>query len=168
MDDYLIVPDTGEKITDGTVVVLYRLPNMRWIVHKGRYIYNGHTEEGWYVSSIPSQTNMPLYITDLCMIRIVDHGCNPYPHPPCPPCPPPPTPGPSPEVVPFTKEDKEAIAKAMLTVDTIEDRDALVSDELISGKVVRVNDVDGEPRYYEWNKTESRWDDIHIPEWIDL
>ena len=120
-DDYLIVPDTGEKITDGTVVVLYRLPNMRWIVHHGDYSYNGHKESGCYVSSIPSQTNMTLYITDLCMIRIIDRSCIPVPCPPIPPCPPPPYFPPKPSKV------DEKLRKLQKDVERLKTVEALIT-----------------------------------------
>lgn len=159
--EFIIVPNTGEKIYDGTIVILQRLPGTKWIVHEGHYIYNNKKSYGWYLSAIPSGTTMPLFQSDLYMITIV--GSKPHPHPPCPPgpCPPGPgpfpPPGPCPEVYPFTKEDKDQIREAMLTVDSLEDRDKLSSSDLQDGKVVRVNDFDGEVAYFEWSSESQTW-----------
>ena len=174
MDEYLVIPNTGERIQDGSLVILDRLPNIEWVVHFGFYSYNGHKESGWYLSSVPSQTIMPLFQTDLYMIKVIDKSfpCPPFPpFPPCPPIPPcppcPPGPGPGPEVVPFTKEDKLNIDRAMITVPDAEARDKLSSEDLIDGKIVRVNDYQGEVGYFEWNSEASEWRKLDICRTID-
>ena len=164
MDEYLIVPGTSQRIVDGDVVIIQRLPLTKWVVHHGNYMYNGVMREGWYLSAIPSQTVMPLAESDLYGIVLVDKNIRPRPYPPmppfppCPPVPPvPPGPEPGPDVVPFTKEDKAILDRSMITVEDLEARDALSSDKLINGRVVRVNDYEGHVEYFEWDSATTTW-----------
>ena len=162
MDEYLIVPGTSQRIVDGDVVIIQRLPTTRWVVHHGFYMYNGVQREGWYLAAIPSGTTMPFAESDLYGIVIVDKGYRPRPFPPMPPFPPiPPGPGPGPEpgpdVEPFTKEDKAILDSTMITVADLEARDALSSDKLINGRIVRVNNFEGHVEYFEWDKANLTW-----------
>ena len=155
--EYIIVPGTQTKIFENSIVVLYRLPKVKWIVKLGNYEYNGKRRKGWYFSSLPSGTTMPVFTEDLVALRVVD-GPTPRPFPPGP-CPPgPPTP-PAPLPVIFTPEDKEMIARSTITVDDLEARDKLADSNTIDGKVVRVNDIDGQGtvEYYQWDSTNSTW-----------
>lgn len=160
-EEYIIIPGTNRKVYDGTVVILNRLPNLKWIIHYGFYSYNGRSKKGWYLSSIPSCSTMPVFNEDLIAMRIVDDPTPPCP-PPIPPCPPFP-PGPFPPVPTptiFTPEDKLMVDRSMITVPTLEERDKLGSSTTLEGKLVRVNDIDGEGtvEYYTWNKEISQWD----------
>ena len=112
-EKYIIVPGTQQKIYEGTVVVLFRLPNLKWILHNGYYNYGGKRRRGWYFSSIPADSAMPVFQEDLVNLRIVDEPgpCPPYPpFPPVPPIPPVPIP------TPFTPADKKQLDAAMLTL----------------------------------------------------
>lgn len=157
--EFLVVPNSNERIYDGTVVILVRLPSIRWVAHCGYYTYNGTRQNGWYVSSIPAQTNMPLFHNDLYGIKILSN--EPCPCPPVPPCPPfppfPPCPPPGPETLQFTKADKLMVDRSMITVPNLEERDKLASDTLIDGKVVRVNDFEGQIEYFEWDAENLVW-----------
>ena len=163
--EYLVVPNSNDRIYNGSVVILQRLPNLRWVVHNGFYTYNGTTQNGWYLSSVPSQTNMPLFHNDLYGIRILSSDpcpcpppLPPGPHPPFPPHPVPPfPPGPGPETIQYTKADKLMVDRSRITVPNLEERDKLMSSELIDGKVVRVNDYDGKVEYFEWDKENIKW-----------
>ena len=73
-----ITLDSGIQIVDGSIVILARFPGTKWIVHKGWYAYQGNQYNGWYLSSIPSQTTMPLVDSDLITIKFVG-GESPYP-----------------------------------------------------------------------------------------
>lgn len=167
-DQYIIIPGTNIKVFEGTVVVLNRLPSLKWILHHGPYYYSGRRQKGWYFSSIPSDTTMPVFNEDLVNMRVVDDPVNPCPPqpgpipPPFPPGPFPPGPGPIPPVplpIPFTSDDKKKIDAAFITVDTLEDRDKLSSDILPEGKLLRVNDIDGHGtiEYYSWDDENSCW-----------
>lgn len=164
-DKYIIIPGTQQKVYDGTVVMLHRLPNLRWIIHNGYYSYNGRKQKGWYFSSIPSDTTMPVFNEDLIAMTIIDqepHPCPP-PHPPCPPPGPGPHP-PAPVPVPFTPQDKQHLEEAMLTVEDLAERDKLGSKWLPNGKVVRVNNSDGQGKieYYSWNAETSSWEEASL------
>ena len=151
MGGYIVVPGTGERIYDGTIVVLQRVPDLKWVVHYGFYIYEGEKRDGWYLVSIPAQVVNPLMASDLVGIRIVSYG--PTPVPPFPPFPPGPVPGGD-----FTEEDRKFLNESMITVNTIEDRDAIMGGPLVNGKVCRVNDYEGHVEYFQWNALELRWE----------
>lgn len=156
----LLIPNTGRKIYEGAIVILNRLPNLQWILRKGYYNYGGTRYNGWFFSSIPSDTQMPVFAEDLANMIVKEEGQIPEPiYPPIPPCPPGPFP-PAPEPLPFTPSDKKQLDEAMLTFETLEDRDKFSGEWLVNGKLVRVNDSDGEghPEYYTWNSETSQWD----------
>lgn len=48
-------------------------------------------------------------------------------------------------------------ANLFIVVDTLEDRDNIPRSQLADGKVVKVNDVDGEITYYSWDNTNATW-----------
>jgi len=156
-EKYIIIPGTQQRIYDGTVVMLHRLPNLRWIIHNGYYTYNGKKTKGWYFSSIPSDTTMPVFNEDLMAMTIIDDP-DPFPGPPIPPPHPPHPPGPI--QIPFTPEDKRQIDAALITVKDLAARDMLGSRWTPNGKVVRVNDIDGEGTidYFSWNAETSTWE----------
>lgn len=161
-EKYIIVPGTGRKIYDGTVVILNRLPNLKWVIHYGFYSYNGKSTKGWYFSSIPSMSVMPVFNEDLANMRVVDGPVPPCPPPPCPPHPHPHPPVPTPTI--FTPEDKLMVDRSMITVPTLEERDKLSSDDLQDGKICRVNDIDsqGTIEYYSWNSSKSQWEEASL------
>lgn len=81
------IPETCQDITVGSVVILSRFPDTKWVLQDGWYIYEGQQYNGWYFSSIPAQTVIPVQGTDLLGLVIVSGGaCKPIPHPPGP-CP---------------------------------------------------------------------------------
>lgn len=169
-EQYVIIPGTQKRVYEGSVVMLNRLPLLRWIIHFGVYDYNGKRQKGWYFSSIPADTTMPVFTEDLVAMQVIDDSEDPYnpgptppPIPPCPPRPFPPGP-PAPIPIPFTPRDKAQLDEAMLTVETLAGRDKLGRAGLPNGKIVRVNDVDGEGKieYYSWNADESKWEEASL------
>ena len=55
-------------------------------------------------------------------------------------------------------EDAKSIKRTFITVDTIEMRDAIPEDQLINGRLVRVNDNGhGEVAYYEYDAASKSW-----------
>lgn len=87
MHNSIHIPDTCQEITIGSVVTLSRFPDTKWVTQKGWYLYEGQQYNGWYFSSIPAQTVIPMQATDLIGIVIISGGaCQPIPHPPGP-CP---------------------------------------------------------------------------------
>lgn len=169
-EEYIVIPGTHQKVYAGSVVVLYRLPGVRWIIHNGYYNYSGRRQKGWYFSSVPSDTVMPVFNEDLVAMRVVDSPMPPvppvppgpippFPPGPIPPCPPGPHP-PAPVPIPFTPQDKAQIDSAMITVDDLASRDIMGREGLQNGKIVRVNDIDGHGtvEYYSWNAITCQWD----------
>ena len=184
--NYLKVPDSNIKLTDGSVVMLARFPGTKWVVHYGWYEYSGRRAMGWYFSSIPAQTVIPVAKSDLQLIVLVDQGQvsdepesvgSPIPCPPSP-CPPGPGPvGPTPPFNPeggglfplpdgtdrspvayFTKNDKFLLDSSWISLPSIKYRDALSTIiKIPDGKVVKINNVDGKTRYYSWNLIDQRW-----------
>lgn len=162
---FIVVPGTDKKLFDGTVVILNRLPNLRWILHYGPYFYAGKKHTGWYFCSIPSDTTMPVFNEDLVNLQVIDQPDCPYPPGPFPPGPFPPGPcPPAPIPVPFTPQDKKQLSSAMLTVDTLFERDALSRYTLQDGKIVRVNDIDGQGtlEYYSWCAATGSWQEASL------
>lgn len=175
----LCVPNTNLKLTDGTLVQLNRFPGMKWIVHEGWYTYNNSQLYGWYFSSIPAQTIIPMNDEDLRTLQFVStssgsdsgnssNGCNcgcdhgnpekPYPPPDVDNC----YPHPKPFEIPFDIKKNEMLERAWITVDTISQRNKLNRRQIPNGKIVRVNQVKNEegPKYYAWNEVYEEWEEI--------
>lgn len=147
-----ITLDSGIQIVDGSIVILARFPGTKWIVHKGWYAYQGNQYNGWYLSSIPSQTTMPLVDSDLIGIKVVGGEC-PYPDHPFP-SPNPPIPGGG----GMKPEMAWELNRAWITVDTIEQLSRLNRRLVPDGKIVRVNDTgDGTAKYYRYDQAKSIW-----------
>ena len=157
-----ITLDSGIQIVDGSIVILARFPDTKWIVHKGWYSYQGNQYNGWYLSSIPSQTTMPLLDSDLIGIRVVGGNCS---------CPDQPFPSPNPPVPGGGGGLKPEMAwelnRAWITVDTLEQLSRLNRRLIPDGKIVRVNDTgDGTAKYYRYDQAKSIWTEEYFG--IDL
>lgn len=89
MKEFLKIPCSEQRLVDGSVVILDRFPNTKWIVHNGWYTYQNVRYNGWHFSSIPSRTILPCSDRDLCHLIVISGGdcgcdCRPEPHPPRP------------------------------------------------------------------------------------
>lgn len=165
--DYLTTPN-GLMLQDGSVVMLARFPGTKWVVRNGWYTYQNSQYTGWYFSSIPAQTVLPVNNEDLSLITVISGGvnsscgCAPNPGVPVTPptsdsgdsdsttTPPPPKPG----------EPMSDISKAFITVQDLNERDMLKFTLIPNGKLVRVNNVDGEVKYYQYNQADSVFEEI--------
>lgn len=172
--NYLPVPDSNLKLYEGSIVELERFTDVKWILHNGWYTYNDTTYMGWYFESIPAQTQLPVSPDDLRGITLIsgksDDACpdNAIPHchhhdvpgglfPPVPPKPEPEKPA------FFSKKLKIQLEEAFITVPSIAKRDELVAEQSIpDGKIVRVNNVEGEPKYYIWDGYNEHWNDFEL------
>lgn len=101
--DFIQIPNTNCKIYDGSIVMIARFPQTKWIVHNGFYSYSGQQQSGWYFQSIPAGTIIPMNSADLTTLTIISnpssdpHVCPPPGPAPGPiPCPCPGHPGPHP------------------------------------------------------------------------
>lgn len=147
---YIPLPD-GRKLIEGSIVVFETYPDIKWVTHYGWYMYNLHQYNGWHFVKVDDGTILPLdntLITSIVWISESGCDCPPHPpHPPCPPCPPHP---------PMPPLDDNAF----ITVDTIPERDALNSQLVPHGKVVKVNYTpEGVTKYYSWDQVNSKWVD---------
>lgn len=146
----MIMTDSGVQLYDGSIVILARFPGTKWIVHKGWYTYQDNQYNGWYVSSIPAQSTMPLTDADLLGIQVVSGGCG------CPdvPFPGPPIPGGG----GLSPDMKWELKRAWITVDTTEQLSNLNRRLVPDGKIVRVNDLgDGSPGYFRYDQPNQQW-----------
>lgn len=175
------MPDSNLKLVDGNVVILARLPGLKWVLHDGWYNYNGHQYKGWYFASIPSQTILPVNPSDLRMITVVStknndmdpefpdhHHC--YPDDPGGLFPPvPPTPEPEKPAF-FSKKLKQQLDQAFISVPNIKKRNELNRGKckVPDGKIVRVNNVEGKVKYYEWSALEDEWLELDVVTSADL
>ena len=143
----LFVPYSGITLYDGSIVMLERFPGRKWIVHYGWYRYLNDQQIGWYFCSIPDQSILPVTNEDLQGIIVLgDKGCRPEPpHPGC--------------SIPFSPEMAYELDRAWLTVETIEQRDALNTRIIPNGKVIKVNDTgaSNQPGYYYYDQSEQVW-----------
>lgn len=157
-----LVTDTGIVIYDGSVIVISNYPNVKWILKNGWYTYQGRQYNGWYASSIPENSILPIDENSLVGVTLISSpGCSCSPPPPFPPgpgCIPPPPPPDS----PFHKDLKDQIERAWITVDTIEQRNRLNIRLVPDGKVVKVNDVEGVVKYYSYDQSRSTWVEEHF------
>ena len=83
-----------------------------------------------------------------------------FPPPPPPFCPHDHNPDMRPAI--FTEANKKALASAFISVPNLKDRDAINTDFIPDGKIVRVNSVDGITKYYEWSKFNDRWQEMDL------
>lgn len=165
----LIVPDSNTCLVDGSIVAMPRFPNMKWVLHYGWYSYKGNQQMGWYFSSIPSQTILPVTDEDLASIIVLNadptNVCPDSGHPHCPPH--------HPEHhnhhhhhndKQFTSQDKWELDRTFISVGTEAERDLLNQDRLLpDGRLVRVNKCpDGKSRYFAWNQATQTWDEASL------
>lgn len=172
----LIVPNTGQKLYDGDVVMLSRYPGMKWILHCGWYTYYNGNYQGWYFQSIPTNTVIPVVDDDLTLLTVVSTnssscGCDcnsqsgssgsncapPQPSPSIPPSNPSGPGGPG-----LSPENAYELDRAWISVETVAKRDQLNKRLLPDGKVVRVNQTSEGPKYFIWNQVTENWDDFNI------
>lgn len=158
--NYLVLPTTGSRLFSGDVVRLSRFPGMKWILQNGWYYYDGRQQNGWYFSSVPEDTVIPVNDSDLLTLSVISTNNTQQ----CPPF----YPGGNPQdclhlYPPHPPHPEDNLGnKSMITVDTITERNALCSKHLQHGRIVRVNDVKGEVKYYEWDAIKFTWIDVEL------
>lgn len=177
MANYFVIPDTGQIVYSGDVVLLSEYSNIKWIARYGWYTYNASQMKGWYFSSIPDNNIVPSSQVDLSLITIISSNHRPGPGPqpgpfppgpgPFPPGPIPPGPMPPGPFPPFTPKDAEMLSRSAVTVDSIKQRDTLNDGTLPDGKIVRVNSgPDDKPAYYEWDTATMSWLDLDLGDFL--
>ena len=149
--EFILIPGTTIRLYDGDIIKISGRPRIKWVVHTGWYIYEGNQNFGWYFVSIKNGEILPVSAIDLTLCTLVTtktQGSELYDG----------------KVVnytrPFTLADAEALNRAFITVETIEQRDNLDKKKLVNGKLVRCNDVGGVVVYYAWNAETKVWDKV--------
>lgn len=164
--DYILIPGTNYRIYAGSLVKLNRIPNKKWVICCGCYNYDNTNHKGWYFKSIDNAEVLPLCTDDISRMQVIQDGRidvkSTNRRIPFIPVPPQPSPSPSPQPKPpssiiYTKEDKLLIDKSMITVSTLDDRDALDLSRLVDGKICKVNNAGGQLIYYSWDASNSTW-----------
>lgn len=138
---YFTIPETGEIIYNGDTVILSEFPETIAVVAYGWYRYEETAMNGWHFILLPSKTVIPVSQVDLSLLVVVPNSSDdcrcPAPIPPIP---------------------RDAELRAFITVDSIAQRDKLITDFLPNGKIICVNDIgDGTPGYYKWNTMIQDW-----------
>lgn len=164
--NYIVVPDTGQHLYQDTLLILSRFPNIRWILKHGEFRYQNSDQFGWYLESTPAGAIIPATDDNLNDVThsvsnahkgaVTSSHIHQIPQPDDGPVQPPE----DDDIGPPSSNAVELLDRAMITVDTLRDRNNLAVRAIPDGKVVRVNDVDGRVRYYEWSEAEANWIDL--------
>lgn len=145
---YIVIPGTNIRLYDGDTVKISNKPKDTFIVHSGWFVYQGTQQYGWYFTSVYTAEVLPAYIVDLTLCTLESHRIiNSESHD-------------GPEIKytkPFTESDAELLNRTFITVDTLVQRDNLDPKTLVNGRLVRVNDVEGQSAYYYWNSENGEW-----------
>lgn len=147
----LIVPESGLRLNEGSIVELPQYDDIKWILRNGWYSYEGDRCQGWYVIAIGDQTILPINEIDLNLITLIsaNDGCSCIPSQP---------PNPNHCHPPLPEHNiHEEVDRAFITVDTLAQRNKLNDRLLPHGKIVRVNNVNGAIEYYEWDQVNEVW-----------
>lgn len=88
--EYIIIPESGEKITVGAVVQISEESDTKYVMLNGIYIYDGTQATGLFLSSIPDRITVPIDNVDLSKLIVISDGtggcsCPCEPHPNLPP-----------------------------------------------------------------------------------
>lgn len=146
---FIVIPGTNIRLYDSDIIKISNYPHTLWVVHMGWYVYNGAQNFGWYVESLESGEILPIAVINLTLCTLVSvktQGSEMYDG----------------KVVnytkPFTEADATILNRTFLTLDTIKQRDNLDNQKLVDGRLVRINNVGGESRYYAWDANTHTWD----------
>lgn len=157
MANYFQIPETGQIVYEGDIVMLSEYPGYLYTATYGWYVKDGIKQKGWYFMSTTSDRLVPINDTDLSELVVVESRYpQPHPHPPKPH--PHPGPGPHPPIPPIPPIPGILESRAAVTVEDIAQRNVIASKNLPDGKIVRVNDNgDSQVAYYEWDAQALNW-----------
>lgn len=75
---YINIPNSNKRIYIGSVVVLERFPDIKWILKSGWYMYENKKYCDWYFYSISEHITLPVDSNDLINIKIISAGEDTY------------------------------------------------------------------------------------------
>lgn len=168
---FLQIPNSDNVIYQGSLVRLKRFPDITWILRYGWYKWDNRLNVGWNFLSVTDQTILPVLVSDLVDIVIVDND-DPIHRQDIPPKR---ISGEVPENSEYypkpayiTEKDKERYDAAFISLETLEDRNELLENPVPNGKIVRVNELD---KYFMWDSTNEIWNEVEfafksdLPKW---
>ena len=145
---HLVIPGTNIRLYDGDTVKISTKQNKFCLVHHGWYNYQGVKNYGWYFDATNGSETIPATTIDLTLCQLVmdstkgsiftDGKVTNY-------------------TDIFTADDAETLNRTFISVETIKQRDNIDKNKLVNGRLVRVNNVNGIPRYYSWNADMNDW-----------
>lgn len=148
---YFTIPETGKIIYNGDTVILSEYPNTIAVVAYGWYKYEENAMNGWHFILLPAKTIVPATQVNLSLLTIVPNSSDDDRNP-----------------IPLSPELRDIESRAFITLDSIAQRDKLITEFMPNGRIVRVNDsVNHTSNYYEWNVETQSWDDWHLDGVID-
>lgn len=153
--NYIRTVDTNQDIPSGSIIVFNSQPETKWLIQLGPYMYAGQPATGWHAKSLPSGAILPINPAEFSDVTLISGGVcppSPGPRPPHPPHPPQPP-------HPYWNEGPN-----MITVQSVEERDRIEHRFLVDGKVVRVNNYNGKPEYFEWDEESLSWKFLNMGE----
>lgn len=148
---YVVVPGTNIRFYDGDIIKVTKYPRSKFQIYCGWYVFENKQNFGWYLSNVKTGKVLPLDTIDLTTCSLVTSEAQGSVY----------KSGPELQYTrPFTDADFEMLNRSFVTLDTIEQRDSIDPKKLVDGKVVRVNDVEGVPAYFEWDALTRTWEPI--------
>lgn len=148
---YFTIPETGKIIYNGDTVILSEHPDTIAVVTYGWYKYEENAMNGWHFILLPAKTIVPAAQVNLSLLTIVPNSSDDDRNP-----------------IPLSPELRDIESRAFITLDSIVQRDKLITEFMPNGRIVRVNDsVNHTSNYYEWNVETQSWDDWHLDGVID-
>lgn len=148
---YFTIPETGKIIYNGDTVILSEYPDTIAVVAYGWYRYEENAMNGWHFILLPAKTIVPATQVNLSLLTIVPNSSDDDRNP-----------------IPLSPELCDIESRAFITLDSIAQRDKLITEFMPNGRIVRVNDsVNHTSNYYEWNVETQSWDDWNIGSLVD-
>ena len=149
---YFTIPETGKIIYNGDTVILSEYPDTIAVVAYGWYKYEENAMNGWHFILLPAKTVVPATQVNLSLLTVVPNSSDDDRNP-----------------VPLSPELHDIESRAFITLDSIAQRDKLITEFMPNGRIVRVNDsTNNTTNYYEWNVETQSWDDWNIGSTIKL
>lgn len=147
----IVVPGTNIRLYDGDLVTITNRPHIKWVVHYGWFIYQNAQCHDWYFSAITNGEILPISSVDLTLVSLAtsktlgsiyqDGKQVNY-------------------TTVFTEADAQTLNSTFISVETIAQRDNIDKNKLVNGRLVRVNDGGGSPKYFAWNASTNSWSEV--------
>ena len=148
---YFTIPETGKIIYNGDTVILSEYPDTIAVTAYGWYKYEENAMNGWHFILLPAKTIIPATQVNLSLLTVVPNSSDDDRNP-----------------IPLNPALQDIESRAFITLDSIAQRDKLITEFMPNGRIVRVNDsTNNTSNYYEWNVETQSWDDWNIDSLVD-